>query len=304
MNKISIRRRLALGIGASAMLVAAMAGPALAANAVTQAITGSGLTASVADLTLPSVAYQNGAHNVTGTMILTADDSTGSGAGWNVTIQSSDFIWVGTANGGIDIPAVKFALTSAAAPTLIAGQAIGVALLHRPAGPADLAHRHPRHPAQDARRDGRLRRRHLHPGPRRHPDDPGPEPRRRLHGHAHDHDHLGSVAWSPTASAAQARPARRRTAPRTGVRRAWRDRSRRTRLSPRDAQIKLALLPVGQAGSYFDLTMRPGETRSLRGRHRPTTATSALAARTYAADVYTIINGGFGGRLRDEPGPA
>ena len=95
MNKISIRRRLALGTGASAILVAAMAGPALAANEVTQAITGSGLTASVADLTLPSVAYQNGAHNVTGTMILTADDSTGSGAGWNVTIQSSDFVWVG-----------------------------------------------------------------------------------------------------------------------------------------------------------------------------------------------------------------
>lgn len=127
MNKISIRRRLALGTGASAILVAAMAGPALAANEVTQAITGSGLTASVADLTLPSVAYQNGAHNVTGTMILTADDSTGSGAGWNVTIQSSAFIWVGTANGGIDIPAVKFALTSVAAPTLIAGQPIGAA---------------------------------------------------------------------------------------------------------------------------------------------------------------------------------
>ena len=45
-------------------------------------------------------------------MLLTADDSTGSGAGWNVTIQSSDFVWVGTANGGTDIPASKFALTT------------------------------------------------------------------------------------------------------------------------------------------------------------------------------------------------
>jgi hypothetical protein len=135
MNKNSIRRRLALGTGAGAILVAAMAGPALAANEVTQAITGSGLTASVADLTLPSVAYQNGAHAVTGTMILTADDSTGSGAGWNVTIQSSAFVWVGTANGGIDIPAVKFALTSAAAPTLVAGQPIGAALSTGPQVP-------------------------------------------------------------------------------------------------------------------------------------------------------------------------
>ena len=86
-----------------------------------------GLTASVADLTLASVAYQNAAHDVTGTMTLTADDSTGSGAGWNVTIQSSALVWVGTANGGIDIPAADFALTSAAAPAMIAGQAVSVA---------------------------------------------------------------------------------------------------------------------------------------------------------------------------------
>ena len=124
MNRTSARRRAARGLGAAAVLVAAIAGPALAANTVTQAITGSGLTASVADLTLGCVAYQNAAHDVTGTMTLTADDSTGSGAGWNVTIVASAFVWVGTANGGIDIPAAKFALTSAAAPTLIAGQVV------------------------------------------------------------------------------------------------------------------------------------------------------------------------------------
>jgi len=124
MNRISVRPRLALGLGASALLVSMVAGPALAANVVVLAITGSGLTASVADLTLTSVAYQNAAHDVTGTMVLTADDSTGSGAGWNVTIVASAFVWVGTANGGINIPAANFALTSAAAPTLIAGQAV------------------------------------------------------------------------------------------------------------------------------------------------------------------------------------
>jgi len=106
------------------LLVSAVAGPALAANIVVLAITGSGLTASVADLTLASVAYQNAAHDVTGTMLLTADDSTGSGAGWNVTIVSSAFVWVGTANGGADIPAANLALTSAAAPVLVAGQAV------------------------------------------------------------------------------------------------------------------------------------------------------------------------------------
>ena len=123
------------GLGASVLLVATVVGPALASDTVTQAITGSGLTASVDDLTLASVAYQNAAHDVTGTMTLTADDSTGSGAGWNVTIESSAFVWVGTANGGIDIPAAKFALTSAAAPTKISGQAVSVALSTGPQVP-------------------------------------------------------------------------------------------------------------------------------------------------------------------------
>ena len=128
-------RRFALAVGTSLLLGAAFAGPGLAANTVTLAITGSGLTASVADLAMTSVAYQNAAHDVTGTMVLTVDDSTGSGAGWNVTIQSSAFVWVGTANGGIDIPASRFALTSAAAPALVAGQAISVALSTGPQVP-------------------------------------------------------------------------------------------------------------------------------------------------------------------------
>ncbi len=65
-------------------------------------------------------------------------------------------------------------------------------------------------------------------------------------------------------------------------------------------QPKLALLPVGQPGAYFDLSMKPGETAAFAVSIANDGAT-AIAARTYAADVYTIINGGFGGRLRDEP---
>ena len=63
--------------------------------------------------------------------------------------------------------------------------------------------------------------------------------------------------------------------------------------------MRLVLRPIGQTGSYFDLTMRPGETRSL-SVEVANAGDAAVAARTYAADVYTIINGGFGGRLRDE----
>jgi len=65
-------------------------------------------------------------------------------------------------------------------------------------------------------------------------------------------------------------------------------------------QIKLALLPVDQPGSFFDLRMLPGETRSL-AVDIANDGEAAIVARTYAADVYTIINGGFGARLRDEP---
>lgn len=134
MSTSATRGRLATAIGAAGLLLT-MAGSAMAADTVTLAVTGSGLTASVSDLTLTSVAYQNTAHAVTGSMLLTADDSTGTGAGWNVTIQTSDFIWVGTANGGIDIPAARFALTSAAAPTLVAGQVVGAAAATGPQVP-------------------------------------------------------------------------------------------------------------------------------------------------------------------------
>jgi hypothetical protein len=135
MKTISGPRRLTAVVGATALLVTMLASPAAATDTVVLAITGSGLTASIADLTFTSVPYQNSAHDVTGSLTVTADDSTGSGAGWNVTVVSSAFTWVGTANGGIDIPASALALTTAAAPTLIAGHPIGPALSTGPQVP-------------------------------------------------------------------------------------------------------------------------------------------------------------------------
>jgi hypothetical protein len=52
MDKISGQRRVAFGLGAGALLVAMIAGPAIAADKVTMAITAGTKTASVADLTL------------------------------------------------------------------------------------------------------------------------------------------------------------------------------------------------------------------------------------------------------------
>jgi hypothetical protein len=67
-----------------------------------------------------------------------------------------------------------------------------------------------------------------------------------------------------------------------------------------ESQIELAIRPVDQPGQFFELTMRPGETRTL-AVELANVGDGAIAARTYAADVYTIINGGFGARLREKP---
>jgi hypothetical protein len=63
-------------------------------------------------------------------------------------------------------------------------------------------------------------------------------------------------------------------------------------------QVNLSLKPMDQPGSYFSLNMGPGQNRQLKvelGNH----GAAAIAARTYAADGYTLINGGFGAKDRD-----
>ncbi len=106
-------------------LVTALAVPVAvqAANTVTLDITAGTRSASVADVALTSLAYSHSAQSQTGSMTLTADDSTGSNLGWNVTIQTSDFVYSGSAS-GTDIPAASFSLTSASAATRTAGQTV------------------------------------------------------------------------------------------------------------------------------------------------------------------------------------
>ena len=67
-----------------------------------------------------------------------------------------------------------------------------------------------------------------------------------------------------------------------------------------DGSIELGLRPIDPAGNFFELTLAPGETRTLQVE-LANLGDVAISARTYAADVYTIVNGGFGARLRDEP---
>lgn len=60
--------------------------------------------------------------------------------------------------------------------------------------------------------------------------------------------------------------------------------------------VQLSLKPVGQDGGYFQLTLRPGQSRTVQVE-LSNVGESAVEARTYPADVYTIVNGGFGARL-------
>lgn len=115
------RRGMSIVLAATATVALVL--PVAAADSVTQAVTAGTRSASVANLTLASVAYSHTAQTSTGSMTLTADDSTGSNLGWNVTILSSAFAYTG-GNSGTNIPAANFALTSAAAPTMTGGQAV------------------------------------------------------------------------------------------------------------------------------------------------------------------------------------
>lgn len=66
------------------------------------------------------------------------------------------------------------------------------------------------------------------------------------------------------------------------------------------AAAALTATAVGQNGGYFDLTLRSGASRQLAIAFGNPGAAPATA-RTYVADVYTIINGGFGARPAGAP---
>lgn len=123
MSRSSGRSRIRNAAVSAALLLSLGGVAAQAANTVTQTVSAGTQSATVADLTLAPVAYSTQDQASDGTLTLTVDDSSGTSAGWSVTIQSSDFVYSG-ANGGADIPAADFAITSAAAPVVTSGQAV------------------------------------------------------------------------------------------------------------------------------------------------------------------------------------
>ncbi len=115
-----LKRMMTLATGVA--LSFAIAIPALAVDTVTQQINGGTRTASIADATLTAVNYAHTDQTNTGLLSLTADDSTGSDQGWNVTVQAGNFV-----DGTKSIAASNFAITGFGTITVNAGQAIDTA---------------------------------------------------------------------------------------------------------------------------------------------------------------------------------
>jgi hypothetical protein len=62
---------------------------------------------------------------------------------------------------------------------------------------------------------------------------------------------------------------------------------------------RLGLTPVGRDATFFELTMQPGDSAELQVE-AANFGHEEADARTYAADVYSIVNGGFGADLFGE----
>lgn len=63
--------------------------------------------------------------------------------------------------------------------------------------------------------------------------------------------------------------------------------------------VRLSIRPLDGSGPYVSLTLNPGERRSVEVELANRGA-APIEARTYAADAYTLVNGGFGARLDGE----
>ncbi|CAN5115772.1 hypothetical protein BH23CHL1_BH23CHL1_20880 [soil metagenome] len=73
-----------------------------------------------------------------------------------------------------------------------------------------------------------------------------------------------------------------------------------TVVAAEEATVQLGIVPVDVEGNYFSLEMSPGETQQLSVQ-LTNHAAAAITAYTFPADAYTLVNGGFGARLAQEP---
>lgn len=122
MNSLSGLKRLWVGVGLGLLLTALVAA-SVAAETIVQPLSGGGRSVSVTSATMSPITYSHDAQTSSGTVTLAVDDSSGTGQGWNVTVQSAGLEYSGEYNGA-PIPAQNLAITSAGAPATTAGQGI------------------------------------------------------------------------------------------------------------------------------------------------------------------------------------
>lgn len=114
------------GTCAALALAAVVAVPVFAQSTATLTISDGSRTADLSPLTLNPTTYSNEDQITSGVMTLNADDSSGTGAGWNVTVQSSDFAYQGQ-YAGTSIPAANLVIDTPGNPVYVAGEAITAA---------------------------------------------------------------------------------------------------------------------------------------------------------------------------------
>lgn len=117
LKKVRITRTMM--VIAALALTALIVIPAVANEPVDMSISGGDRSVNVTSVVIQGADYSHDDQTVPGSVSLSIDDSTGSDAGWNVTVQSSDF-----ADGDRIIPASQFAIVNAGAPVHQAGQEI------------------------------------------------------------------------------------------------------------------------------------------------------------------------------------
>lgn len=96
---------------ASLLIVPAAIAAETDGSAATVAVTSGSLDVTAADVALGTVATSHTSTPVPGSFALTVDDTTGTGAGWDITQQVTAFGYTGV-NGGEDISAANFSVTS------------------------------------------------------------------------------------------------------------------------------------------------------------------------------------------------
>jgi hypothetical protein len=115
--------RLSASVLVTSAIALGAAIPAFAGDDIVQTLNGGSLSTGLTNLSLAQANYAHADQNADGTMTLNADDKTGTGEGWNVTLVASNFVYTGDYS-GTNIPAANFSLTSAATPVKTAGQVV------------------------------------------------------------------------------------------------------------------------------------------------------------------------------------